>query len=114
MATTLSGFRTAHPELAEATYGDDAVEAALKAARSIHQVTDEGGYLCAAHILTEAKLKTRTRGEVTMEMIGQRQTMYAAQARHRNDEWFTSTPYGKLLLVVEQRLAESALPISIA
>ena len=113
---TVSDVRTAFPELDSATYPDASVAAAINVARSIAAATTEIWLHCTAHLLTlprQAKVDGGA-GEITGAGLGPQQNQYKTMADTGRDVFFTTTPYGRLVLALEERSINSRFSVAFA
>ena len=100
-----AAVRAKIPELTVQAYPDAAVTAAIGTAKQIAAATDEIWLHCTAHLLVlpRTTVVDGGRGEVKSELEGPKQVQYMTQARDERDVFFSTTAYGRLVLMLEER-----------
>lgn len=104
---TVAELRASYPEFAAATYADAKVTAAIKIADELAgPATAAARTALTAHVLAASALNTGKPdggvGEVIHERVGSKGLHVKPMAARPTDVWFTSTPYGRLYLVLDE------------
>lgn len=115
----ITDFKSAFPELA--TLDDAVIDSAINRAEFLHDATDRGTLLAAAHLIATDSVKASApapdggMGVVRREKIGQQETEYETNAGGEDWKAFWSiTPYGRELLQIEARNVRQGFGILIA
>lgn len=104
---TVETFRARFAEFPAATFGIAAVERAIETATQLCNISTDAQLHCVAHLLALLEQNQAEAdggaGEVRQEHIGPKMVMYKTQAMTEREVFFSSSPYGRLMLQLERR-----------
>ena len=107
---TLADFRDQFPEFNSSA--DDVVNRILAEALLIHSARPLATLFCAAHLLKyneQVAAGSTPATETSMRKAGPLSSSSITQATDGWQAFFTSTPYGRRFLILEQRTARSGI-----
>ncbi len=113
---TVSEVRTKFPELNAETYPDGSVSAAIATARAIAASTREIWLHETAHLLVLSRLPQVDggAGEITDATLGPQQNKYKSMADKGREVFHTTTVYGRIVLMLEERSINSRFSVAFA
>ena len=111
---TAAEFRAIYPEFTAADHPDPAVTRAIALADEIAApASDNALAALAAHVLAVTQINKAApdggAGEITHERTGSKGLMFKPMAKRNTDVWFSSSPYGRLYLILDE--GRSAMPM---
>ena len=112
---TAEQVRSEFPEL---SFTDDFIQSQIDLAYRITNINRDATLYCVGHLLTISNERTGVQdggfGEVVKEAQAGQEITYMAQARNEREVFFSTTSYGRMVLLLESRSPKRPVSVVVA